>query len=246
VGHSRSILFLKRNYWIVRDEVTSETEHRADLQFHFNADAAPLIEIRDGELPYLVERGGEVGLDIAIAGSGRWRREDGWVSHCYGEKSPARFYCYSALVSGDDELVTFMLPRALVQEAQPRVREVEAVGGKAFEVTHENGVDIVMIRKPESGQRVEMARLASDFEWTWARFAGEGAPIPEELVLIGGQSLWLDGREIVKLESRLEYMVASRREHQFQIETDAGIVNLTLPVSDLDSVFVDSKRPIRR
>lgn len=243
--HSRSILFLKRNYWVVRDEVTSVAEHRADLQFHFSADATPLIEIRDGELPYLVERGGEVGLDIAIAGSGRWRREDGWVSHCYGEKSPARFYGYSAFVSGDDELVTFMLPR-WVQQAQPRVREVEAVGGKAFEVTHENGVDIVMIRKPRSGQRVEMARLASDFEWTWARFPGEGARMPEELVLIGGQSVWLDGREIVKLESRLEYMVASRRENQFEIETDAGSVILTLPVNDLAGLCVDSKRPMRR
>jgi hypothetical protein len=244
--HSRSILFLKKNYWIIRDQVTSAAEHRADLQFHFNAEAAPLIEVLDDELPYLTERGAHVGLDIAVAGRGQWRREDGWVSHCYGEKSPARFYSYSALVNGDDEMLTFMLPRASVSEIQPRVREVEAIGGKAFEVTHEKGVDIVMIRKLGTGQPVEMERLTSNFEWTWARFAGHGEPIPEELILIGGQSLRLDGREIVKLERRLEYMVASRRENQFQIVTDAGTVNLGLPVNDLDSLYADSKRPTTR
>jgi len=41
-----------------------------------------------------------------------------------------------------------------------------------------------------SGKRAEMARLASDFDWAWARFAGEGATVPEELVLIGGH--WLE------------------------------------------------------
>ncbi|MGI8733622.1 MAG: alginate lyase family protein [Pyrinomonadaceae bacterium] len=235
--HSRAILFLKKNYWVARDRVIADTEHRADLWFHFDSNAAPLIEVLDGQIANLVEHGGGNGLGVVtFASTGHWRREDGWVSHCYGEKSPARVYCYSALVEGDDELVTFMLPRESASKFQPRVKEVEAIGGKAFELTHEIGVDIVMIRKPGSGQPVEMERLASDFEWTWARFAGHGEPIPEELILIGGQSLRLDGREIVKLEKRLEYMSASRQENQFQIRTDAGTVNLGLPVNNLDSL----------
>lgn len=241
--HSRSILFLKKNYWVVRDRVTADTEHRVDLWFHFDSNAAPLIEALDGQIANLVEHDGGTGLGIVtFADNGRWRREGGWVSHCYGERAPARVYSFSTLINGDNELLTFLLPRTDASEPG-QVREVEAIGGKAFELTHENGVDIVMIRKGEVGQRVEMERLASDFDWTWARFAGHGEPIPEELILIGGQSLHLDGREIIKLERRIEYLAASQLGHQFQVETDAGTVNLGLPLNDLESLLADTKRP---
>ena len=38
VTHARSILFLKNDYWIVRDRVTSSAEHLYALWFHLNAD----------------------------------------------------------------------------------------------------------------------------------------------------------------------------------------------------------------
>jgi hypothetical protein len=146
------------------------------------------------------------------------------------------------LINGNNELLTFLLPRTDASEPG-RVREIEAIGGKAFELTHENGVDIVMIRQGEVGQRVEMERLASDFDWTWARFADGREPIPQGLVLIGGQWLQLDGREIIKLERRIEYLAASQLGHQFRVETDAGTVNLDLPLNDLESLFAVTKRP---
>ncbi|HEV2829278.1 MAG TPA: heparinase II/III-family protein, partial [Pyrinomonadaceae bacterium] len=243
VAHSRAILFLKKNYWVVRDRVSADTEHQVDLWFHFDSNAAPLIEALEEQGGNLVEYDGGTGLGImTFADHGQWRRKDGWVSHCYGERAPARVYSFSTLINGDDELLTFLLPRTDASK-QGRVREVEAIGGKAFELTHENGVDIVMIRQGEVGRRVEMERLASDFDWTWARFAGAQEPMPEELVLIGGQSLQLDGREIIKLERRLEYLAASQLGHQFQVETDAGCVNLGLPLNDLESLFAVTKRP---
>ncbi|MBA3356868.1 MAG: alginate lyase family protein [Pyrinomonadaceae bacterium] len=242
-AHSRSILFLKKNYWVVRDRVSADMEHRVDLWFHFDSNAAPLIEALEGQIGNLVEHEGGTGLGIVtFADQGRWRREDGWVSHCYGERAPARVYSFSTLINGNNELLTFLLPRTDASEPG-RVREIEAIGGKAFELTHENGVDIVMIRQGEVGQRVEMERLASDFDWTWARFADGREPIPQGLVLIGGQWLQLDGREIIKLERRIEYLAASQLGHQFRVETDAGTVNLDLPLNDLESLFAVTKRP---
>ena len=94
--------------------------------------------------------------------------------------------------------------------------------------------DILMIK---TGSRAEMARLASDFDWTWARFAGEGATVPEELVLIGGQWLELEGREVLRSGRRINYLVASRVGDQFRIETDDGVLQLQLPISDFESAF---------
>ncbi len=43
-SHSRSILFLKGDYWVVRDRVKSDGALQADLWFHFETGATPLIK----------------------------------------------------------------------------------------------------------------------------------------------------------------------------------------------------------
>jgi hypothetical protein len=89
-------LFVKNSYWIVLDEIESTGKHNADLWFHFDAGANPLIEASDGAEIVLAEAGEQRGLDIAVFGdTGRWRREEGWVSHCYASREPARVYAYS-------------------------------------------------------------------------------------------------------------------------------------------------------
>src|SRR5262249_25922518 len=42
--HTRTMLFLKGAYWILRDQVAAQGTHRYDLHFHFTADANPEIE----------------------------------------------------------------------------------------------------------------------------------------------------------------------------------------------------------
>ena len=174
------------------------------------------------------------GLEISSFGKKAvWRREEAPVSHCYGERVPAPLYVFSTTASGGDDLVTFLLPQSK-SEPSPKLREVEAIGGRAFEVVGESSHDIVMIG---NGNRVEMARLASDFDWTWARFADESATVPEELVLIGGQQLELEGKEVLRSGRRINYLVARRVGDQFRIETDDGVLELKLPIHDFESAF---------
>ena len=209
--HTRSILFLKNRYWIIRDLVSAAGEHQADLWFHFDSGAEPLIEALENNGTVVRTSSGTDGLDISVfARDGRWRREDGWVSKCYGEKAPARVYVFSTSATGDMELVTFLLPLS-VASGKYLVSKIEAVGGKAFEITHENGVDIVMIRNDEAA-RVETERLASDFEWSWARFASRDAAAPEQFLLIEGQRFQLDGKEVLKTDNRISHVVNSRGE----------------------------------
>jgi hypothetical protein len=235
VAHSRGVLFLKNDYWVIRDRVVSAGEHTYDQWFHFDSSAAPALETTADWQAVLNERSGAGGLQIAgFAAKGAWRKEDAAVSHCYGQRQPAPAYAFSATASGTENLITFLLPHAGAQPPTRRVREVEAIGGQAFEVVSESAHDIVMIG---SGSRVETARMASDFAWTWARFSSEDGSIPEELVLIGGQVLELQGKEILRSGRRINYLVASRVGDQFRIETDDGVLDLRLPIRDFESVF---------
>ncbi|HXM35377.1 MAG TPA: alginate lyase family protein [Pyrinomonadaceae bacterium] len=238
VAHSRGVLFLKNDYWVIRDRVKSAGRHRYDLWFHFDVGAAPSLQFADDVAASVQEMVEAAGLDISsFARKAGWRWEDAAVSHCYGERASAPVYVFSTTAAGDDDLLTFLLPRTKAEAARG-VCEVEAVGGHAFEVVGESAYDIVMIK---SGDRVEMARLASDFEWTWARFAHEGATIPDELVLIGGQRLELEGKEVLRSGRRINYLVASRVRDHFRIQTDDGVLELSLPIHDFESAFSKAK-----
>ncbi|HAF23282.1 MAG TPA: hypothetical protein DCK93_10310, partial [Blastocatellia bacterium] len=74
----------------------------------------------------------------------------------------------------------------------------------------------------------------SDFEWTWARFSREDGSLPEELVLIGGQSLLLDGKAIFKSGKRISYLAARRAGNQFQFDITDEEENSGLRTSDLE------------
>jgi hypothetical protein len=142
------------------------------------------------------------GLDIVVFhANGQWRREEGWVSHCYGKREPAAVYSYAGAAKSGD-LVTFLLPQVAAAPGY-RVTELEAIGGKAFEVTHANGLDIVMIRDGRS-EYVETARLASDFAWIWVRFASPDDASPSELILLDGKKLSFEGNIVVQSDQQIE------------------------------------------
>ena len=240
---SRSILFLKHDYWIVRDQVATSGEHRADLWFHFDAGINPQMEtVTEGAIVVRVADD-PANLDTYVfASHGSWRSEVGWVSHCYGERVRAPVYVFSATVNGCFEMVTFFLPQPGLQNAKRVVREVQAIGGLGFEVIHENGVDIVMIRSGRQGGRAEIAHASSDFEWTWARFSNHQESLPEEVVLLDGHNLELQGREILKSERRIKHLAARRLGDKFRVETDEGILDLRMPISNLDLRFTNSHK----
>jgi hypothetical protein len=229
----RSILFLKQDYWIVRDRLKSDAEREVDLWFHFDPTSDPLIEAAGKQDAFIAETNGDAGLDLrAFAQNARWRREDGWASHCYAEKHPARVYVLSALLGDVRSAVNFLLPRGA--QSRWRVREIEAIGGQAFEVVNENWLDIVMIRDRE---RIETARLAADFEWTWVRFSRNNPTIPEEFVLIGGRNLQFQNHQVLQTSQPINYLAARRVEGQLQVDTDDGDFDCQLLIADFEAAL---------
>jgi hypothetical protein len=160
--HTRSILFLKHDYWVIRDRVELTGKHQIDLWFHFEPGASP--EIRDDESGQWVhENGAAGGLKIAsFADGARWTKEEGWVSHCYGERVPAPVCVFSAEAEGALEIVTFLLP------GDGRVLEVEVSGGRGFEVRSEHCRDLLIVK---------------GVEYTWLRTSPSGGAPKEKLLL---------------------------------------------------------------
>ena len=125
----REILFLKQDYWIVRDTISGSAEHRVDVRFHFAPGAS---------------------LDIRCFGNGQWIEEKAFVSHCYGQKEPSKARSFTAASKGSTEIVSFLLPQKPGTDWQ--VREIKAQEGHAFEVCGAKTVDLVII--PAAGMWV--------------------------------------------------------------------------------------------
>ncbi len=206
---------MKDDYWIIRDRVDSVGTHDIKLWLHFDSNVTP-----------------ERSLQVSTFGrDGEWIRESGWVSHCYGSKEEAPINAFSVHANGSEELITLLIPAA----SKPIITELEALNGRAFALDFEDKHDVLLLRR-ERG-RIETARFASDFDLAWIRFGNEEARSPEELVLIGGGTVELDGRILLKSTRTIDYLVASSIGDRFRVETGDGEMELSLPIMDLESLF---------
>ena len=256
VKHARSILFLKNDYWLIRDRLSSIGNHILALRFHFAPES--ILQVSDAEankgVPQLLDLSGkEAGLQVAVFSedkgqAGCWRREDSSVSQCYGSSEAAPVWTFSAKFLANsatsEELITFLLPNPGGNLAKFEVKEVEAIGGRAFEITNGDHCDLLMLRNSQS-ERVETVRLVSDFNLSWARFHRdqiEGALL--ELLVIDGQQAELDGKEILRSAKQVQYLVASRSGDRFRVETSEGLVDLRLPIGDFAERLVESNRQL--
>ncbi|HEY8187910.1 MAG TPA: heparinase II/III family protein [Pyrinomonadaceae bacterium] len=258
--HTRSILFLKGDYWLMRDRLSGNGAHDLDLQFHFAAGVDPQIKpgnpaISEGEAVEV--SGKQARLQVVTFGQkGHWGREEGWVSHCYGLREAARVCTYSTQATADrrategngNELISLLLPSPGGILSKFEVRELEAIGGLAFEIVKDEHSDLVMIRDPHV-DRVETVRMVSDSDWTWARFLKVRSDSRDEvgelleLLVLGGQRLELNGKEILKSAKRVDYLVASRTGDRFQVETSEGRLNLSFPIWNLEQLFAEASLP---
>ena len=182
--HTRSILFLKHDYWLLQDRLELSGRHRLEQWFHFDSSLPPDV------------------LEIAsFAENGGWRTEEGWVSHCYAERTPAPVRVFSATAAGEFEITTFLWPRS---PTNPVVEQIEADGGRGFEIRNEHTRDVVLIRD-RSARLAQMASVVSDFDCAWLRFV-EGASTPQEMVLLGKGRLELASRKIVESSEQFLYV----------------------------------------
>ena len=205
--HTRSILFIKNSYWVVRDVVETSGEHELQARFHLGPRVAPL-QTKDNVVRVLIENCDSPVLQMdAFPKNIEWRKEDGWVSESYGEKKQASVLSISVLAKGSEELVVFLLPNVAGTGELPVVREIQALNGRAYEIEMAGHHDLLMLRRQSEEDPVrewiETARLASDFDVTWARFTAEHEQAPAELIAINGHTVECGGRALLRSTERI-------------------------------------------
>ena len=225
--YSRSVLFLKNDYWIMRDFVRTAGEHSFQQNFHFETGTNPVIESLNGGRTCVDESSeGEIGLRVFTFGdNGQWRRKDGWISKCYGSRDSAPFLEFASEGRGPQEFMTFLIP---VEEGfeRPDVLETNVPGGRAFVVNYRDYQDLFVFADGNLLIRTEY--FNTDFEYLWARMS-PGEILPEEFVLINGQNFSLNGREIFNYPSPLEFATARRFGEKLSVRTPDGVFSVSLP-----------------
>jgi hypothetical protein len=225
--HTRSILFLKGRYWVMRDRVSGEGTHRYDLRFHFSADASPFSDEQDGARAVRESWDEKSGLEIFVfGGGGRWIAEEGLISAGYGQRTTAPVYNFSATAEGEQEFLTLLMPQ-VPHRAKTVVQESSLLArGRLFEIEQTNWRDSLLVG---DGSLIDTERFSSDFQLAWARFAKDGGL--EELVLIGGRRFFLNGRALFESARPTGYVFARRTGDELLLETDAKETS-RLPLPD--------------
>jgi uncharacterized heparinase superfamily protein len=137
--HTRSILFVKHGYWVVRDVVETSGAHDLEAWFHLDPRVLALPG-KNNTVRIVSENSGAPVLQmVAFAKNIEWSRENASVSECYGEKKKASVVSISVLAKGSEELVVFLLP------VGAGVREIEAPNGRAFEIYVAGRRDVLKI-----------------------------------------------------------------------------------------------------
>jgi hypothetical protein len=226
--HQRSILFLKNDYWIMRDFVDASGDHDYALNFHLKTGTKPMIEGSDAGGFYVGQTpsNGDGWRFFTFGDNGGWQRKESWASTTYGKKVNAPFLRFVSKGTGPQEFFTFMLPVGVGDE-KPEVFETLLPGGRAFVIEFRGYKDIVVFTDAVE-QVVRTELFNTNFKVLWGRLS-PGESLPEEFVLIGGTHFTLGGREIINYPNMVEYAVARRFGNKLNVRTSEGLFSVSIP-----------------
>lgn len=226
--HTRSVLFLKNDYWIMRDYVETLGENEYGLNFHFNIKTQPEI-LSEEQSGFCIQEmpANEVGIKLATFGdNGGWQRKESWISTCYGKRINAPFLRFVSKGIGSQEFFTFMMPTD-VGFNPPEVFETEITGGRAFVIKYRDYNDLFVFGDG-NGQPIRTEFFDTNFRFLWARLSvGEG--LPEEFVMVDGTNFNLNGREVVNYPNRLKFAIARRLGTKLNVRTSESVFSISLP-----------------
>jgi len=216
--HTRSILYIKNDYWIMRDLVETSGSHKYSLNFHFNEGLRSEI---GNEGKWI---GGEDHRLFTFGDNGEWQQKESWISKNHGNKTNAPFFRFNSGGTGPQEFFTFILPVERGVEP-PEVVEVPNPAGRAFTIKY-NGYTDIFVLNDSVGDIIDTGFFESNFRYTWARLS-EGESLPDEFVLIGGDKFKIDGKDLYDTHEG-NYLSARRLGNEIYMKTDLGRSKKTL------------------
>jgi Heparinase II/III-like protein/Heparinase II/III N-terminus len=235
--YERSFLFLKNDYWIIRDCVKTLGEHEYTLNFHFDSNAHPVIK-RAPDGSSCIGANDSIYAEswrfFTFGDNGDWQQKNAPISTHYGRKTESPFFQFVSKGSGTQEFFTFILPSEDGLQS-PEVLENEISGGRAFIIKYFNYSDLFIFADADE-HLVRTELFNSDFRFLWARLTTEDQ-IPEEFVMIDGKRFSIGKREVINHPKNLEFAVARRVGNKLNVKTNEGIFSVSLPQKK-NSTFV--------
>jgi hypothetical protein len=239
VTHRRSVLFLKGDYFVIRDEADARARHRYELRFHLAPDAPSRVGSEESAVR--LRDSSSMGVELHAHGGGRWQEGVDWVSPCYGARVAAPVWTFEAEGEGPQDFLTLVLPRAAGAEAA-RVSSLTQEGAAHFlEVESDGARDLLVIGR--AGRVISARQLTTDFAWTWVRLGQDGRV--SAAVLVGGGTRFHFGRrELLASKRRLRCAVGrtvgGRLEFEAEGEGPEGLDERDAVAGNGDSVIVNS------
>jgi hypothetical protein len=226
--NERSILFLKNDYWIMRDFIDARGEHEYALNFYCAENVEAATEAAKNGGFCVGETAPENGVGwrmFAFGDNGGWRKSACEISKTYGGKTDSAVCRFVSQGVGAQEFFTFLLPAESFYE-KPEVYETNLAGGRAFVIANRGYLDLFVFTDGDQIVRTEF--FNTDFKFTWARM-GAGDETPEEFVMIGGSHFTFGEREVFNHPQTIDYAVARRFSNRLHVRSGENIFSVSLP-----------------
>jgi hypothetical protein len=178
--NERSILFLKNDYWIMRDFIDARGEHDYALNFYCAENVEAATEAAKNGGFCVGETAPENGVGwrmFAFGDNGGWRKSACEISKTYGGKTDSAVCRFVSQGVGAQEFFTFLLPAESFYE-KPEVYETNLAGGRAFVIANRGYLDLFVFTDGDQIVRTEF--FNTDFKFTWARM-GAGDEMPRRI-----------------------------------------------------------------
>lgn len=104
VRYRRSVVFVKPDLWVVRDELAGDDSH--ELAIHWQCNPG-LTAVRE-QAGMVLREGDDPRLTMVVAEPGSWSTSEGWVSPAYGVREPAPHLRFVRSGSGGLSVTTIL------------------------------------------------------------------------------------------------------------------------------------------
>jgi Heparinase II/III-like protein/Heparinase II/III N-terminus len=169
-AHTRRIVFVADEYWLVEDRLHGDRSHRFDLRFHLAPEAWGSTEaIVDGDRAIVRAPG----LALVFAGKREPVLEEGWYAPEYGVK--LRAPVVSVVDRARSVTFTTLVAPLAADEPVPGLAVHSAEGVVVVEVTRPGCRDLVAWA--DSVQRLDLGPHSVRARTAWLRLADDGDPL---------------------------------------------------------------------
>lgn len=208
VQHRREILFLKGDYWILRDRVIGSGSHTVAARFHLD----PRANVDEAGRA-LVARRGEQELTIApFAERIALGLEAVPHSGSFGSLEPTTC-CTATTFGADREIVTFLFPGTAGRQLE--IMEARGTRGRCFQVESSGHADTVLV----GSNGVAGAGLASDAKWLWVRRDPATLEV-QEVIALDVSRFEIDGEVFLDSPQRRPHWIARFVDGQPRVDED--------------------------